>query len=109
MRATWLQGEEGSSCPFLDPNRINELELWVFRSQNYGFGDALRLAAAGKNNMGQFYRQILSESVQKLRPTDIDQAEDHLERAFSDDVKLTILLPTIEAEDNNPTFEHPPN
>ena len=59
--------------------------------------------------MGQFYRQFFPEGIHKLKPTDIDQAEDYLERAFSNDVSVTVFLPMIEAEDNNPTFEHPPN
>ena len=46
--AIWLQGEEGSPYPFLDPTRRNKLELWVFRSQNIGFKEASSLAAAGK-------------------------------------------------------------
>ena len=58
MSAIWLQGEDGFSYPFLDPNRRNELELWVFRRPNFGFRDALSLAAAGKNKIGQFYKNI---------------------------------------------------
>ena len=38
-----------------------------------------------------------------------DQAEDYLERAFSDHISATIFLPMVEAEDNYPTFEHPTN
>ena len=45
----------------------------------------------------------------KLKPQDIEQAEDYLERAFRDDVSVTVFLPMIEAEDINPTFEHPQN
>ena len=59
--------------------------------------------------MGQFYRQYFPEGIHKLRPQDIEQAEDYLERAFSDDVSVTVFLPMIEAEDTNPTFEHPQN
>ena len=40
---------------------------------------------------------------------DRDQAEDHLEIAFSDDVSVTVLLPIIEVEDSSPTFKHPSN
>ena len=109
MSAIWLQGEEGSSYPFLDPNKSNELELWVFRSPNFGFRDASSLAAAGKNSMGQFYRQFSLESMHKLKPQQIAQAEDYLQRAFSDDVSVTAFLPMIEAEDNSPTFDHPQN
>ena len=54
MSAIWLQGEEDSPYPFLDPKKKNDLELWVFRSPNFGFRDASSLAAAGKNSMGQF-------------------------------------------------------
>ena len=56
--------------------------------------------------MGQFYRQFFPEGMHKLSPQDIEQAEDYLERAFSDDVSVTVFLPMIEAEDINPTFEH---
>ena len=56
MSAIWLQGEDGSPYPFLDPKRRNKLELWVFRIPNFGFKDASSLAAAGKNSMGEFYR-----------------------------------------------------
>ena len=56
MSAIWLQGEEDSPYPFLDPKKKNDLELWVFRSSNFGFRDASSLAAAGKNSMDQFYR-----------------------------------------------------
>ena len=34
--------------------------------------------------------------------------QDYLERASSDDVSATVILPMIEAEGSNPTFEHPP-
>ena len=47
--------------------------------------------------------------MHKLKPSDIRQAVDYLERAFSDDVSITVFLPMIEEEDVNPTFEHPPN
>ena len=59
--------------------------------------------------MGQFYRQFFPEGIHKLNPQDISQAEEYLERAFSDDVSVTVFLPMIEAEDINPTFEHPKN
>ena len=52
MSAIWLQGDEESNYPFLDPQRNNKLELWVFRSPNFGFKDTNSLAAAGKNMMG---------------------------------------------------------
>ena len=109
MSAIWLQGEENSPYPFLDPGRNNELELWVFRSPNFGFRDASSLAAAGKNSMGRFYRQFFPEGFHKLKPQDIEQAEEYLKRAFSDDVSITVFLPMIEEEDVNPMFEHPPN
>ena len=59
--------------------------------------------------MEQFDRQFFPEGTHKLKPTDIDQAEDYLERDFSDDVSVAILLPMIETEDNNSTFKHPSN
>ena len=59
--------------------------------------------------MGRFYRQYFPEGIHKLTPQDIEQAEEYLERAFSDDVNVTAFLPMIESEDNNPTFNHPPN
>ena len=40
---------------------------------------------------------------------DIKQAEDYLERAFSDDVRITVFLPMVEKEEINPTFEDPSN
>ena len=61
MSAIWLQGEENSPYPFLDPKRRNELELWVFRSPNFGFRDASSIAASGKNSMGQFYRHFFQK------------------------------------------------
>ena len=59
--------------------------------------------------MGQFYRQFFSRRYPQIKPQDIEQAEDYLERAFSDDVSVTVFLPMIEAEDINPTFKHPQN
>ena len=59
--------------------------------------------------MGQLYKQFFPEGIHKLKPGDIDQAEDYLERAFSDDISATVFLPMIKAEDSNPIFEHPPN
>ncbi len=109
MSAIWLQGEEGSPYPFLDPARRNKLELWVFRSPNFRFKNTSSLAAGGKNSMGSFYRNHFPESMHKLKPSDIRQAEDYLERAFSDDVSVTAFLPMIEEEDVNATFEHPEN
>ena len=109
LSTIWLQGEEGSPYPFLDPTRRNKLELWVFRSPNFGFKDASSLAAAGKNSKGSFYSSHFPESMHKLKPSDVRQAEDYLERAFSDDVSITVFLPVVEEEEVNPTFEHPPN
>ena len=42
--------------------------------------------------------------MHKLKPSDVRQAEDYLERAFSDDVSVTAFLSIIEEEDVNPTF-----
>ena len=109
MSAIWLQGEEESPYPFLNPRRKNKLELWVFRSPNFGFKDASSLAAAGKNSMGEFYRSYFPEGRHKLNLQDIKQAEDYLERAFSDDVSITVFLPMVEKEEKVPTFEHPTN
>ena len=109
MSAIWLQGEDESPYPFLDPKRRNTLELWVFRSPNFGFKDASSLAAAGKNSMGEFYRSYFPEGRHKLKPQDIKQAEDFLERAFSGDVSITVFLPMVEEEESIPTFKHPPN
>ena len=47
--------------------------------------------------------------MHKLKPPDIKQAEDYLERAFSDDVSVIVFLPMVEEEEVNPTFKHPPN
>ena len=94
---------------FLDPERRNKLELWGFRSPNFGFKDASSLAAVGKNSMGGFYRSYFPEGRHKLNPQDIKQAEDYLERAFSDDVSVTIFLSKVEEEESVPTFKHPPN
>ena len=78
MSAIWLQGEEGSPFPFLDPTRRNKLELWVFRSPNFGFKDASSLAAAGKNSMGTFYSTHFPEGMHKLKQSDVKQAKDYL-------------------------------
>ena len=59
--------------------------------------------------MGNFYRNHFPEGRHKLKPSDIRQAEDYLERAFSDDVSVTAFLPMIEEEDLSATFEHPEN
>ena len=59
--------------------------------------------------MGEFYRSYFPEGRHKLKPPDIKQAEDYLERAFSDNVSVTVFLPMVEEEESNPTFEHPPN
>ena len=106
MSAIWLQGYENSPYPFLDPTRRDKLELWVFRSPNFGFRDASSLAAAGKNSMGEFYRQFFPEGIHKLNSQDTKQAEDYLERALSNDVSITAFLPMIEEEEINPTFKH---
>ena len=75
----WLQEEEGSPYPFLNPAKWNKLELGVFRSPNFAFKDISSLVAAGKNSMGKFYRNHFSESRHKLKPSDIRQADDYLE------------------------------
>ena len=59
--------------------------------------------------MGYFYRSYFQEGNYKLKLQDIKQAEDYLERAFSDDVSMTVFLPMVEEEENKPTFKHPPN
>ena len=59
--------------------------------------------------MGEFYRSYFPEGRHKLNPQDIKQAEDYLERAFSDDVSVTVFLSMVEEEESVPTFEHPPN
>ena len=75
----------------------------------FGFKDASSLAAARKNRMGEFYRSYFPEGRHKLKPPYIKQAEDYLERAFSDDVGVTVFLPMVEEEESNPTFKHPHN
>merc|ERR1712163_63927 len=109
MSAIWLQGNPSSKFPFLDPQRPNELELWVFRLPNFGFKDASSLAAAGKNKMCDFYQEHFPEGPHKLLPRDLDKVADILEKAFSDDVLNPIFLPMIEEEDENSTFPHPEN
>ena len=47
--------------------------------------------------------------MHKLQQADVKQAEDYLERAFSDDVSVNVFLPMVKEEDTNHTFEHPPN
>ena len=59
--------------------------------------------------MGNFYRNHFPEGRHKLKPSDIRQAEDYLERAFSDNVSVKAFLPMIEKEDLTATFEHPDN
>ena len=59
--------------------------------------------------MGNFYRNHFPEGRHKLKPSATRQAEDYLERAFSDDVSVTAFLPMIEEEDLSATFEHPEN
>ena len=109
MSAIWLQGEEDSKFPFLDPSRTNKLELWVFRSPNFGFKDASSLAAAGKNMMAEFYQTLFPEGFHKLTPKDLKIVEETLKKAFSDDVLNAVFLPMIEAEDQEETFPHPDN
>merc|ERR1712002_233346 len=109
ISAIWLQGDDNSTYPFLDPTKSNKLELWVFRSPNFGFKDASSLAAAGKNMMGKFYDDHFPKSLHKLPKQDIISAADILEKAFSDDVLNPIFLSMIEEEDKNPTFPHPDN
>ena len=59
--------------------------------------------------MGTFYRNYFPEGRHKLKPSDIRQAEDYLERALSDNVSITAFLPMIEEENLTATFEHPDN
>ena len=59
--------------------------------------------------MGNLYRKFFPEGQHKLKPQDIKQAKDYLERAFRNDVSVTIFLPMVEEEENIPTFKHPPN
>merc|ERR1712240_26070 len=109
MSAIWLQGDPNSKFPFLDPKSPNKLELWVFRSPNFGFKDASSLAAAGKNMMCKFYQEHFPEGPHKLSPEDLKKVAEILEKAFSDDVLNPVFLPMIEEEDKNPTFPHPDN
>ena len=60
-----------------------------------------------KEQNGSILQTIFPEGIHKLNPQDIAQAEDYLEKAFSDDVSATVIFPMIEAEDINPTFNHP--
>merc|ERR1711955_43893 len=61
MSAIWLQGDPNSKFPFLDPKSPNKLELWVFRSPNFGFKDASSLAAAGKIRCVTFTRNTFQK------------------------------------------------
>ena len=72
----------------------------MFRSPNVGFKDASNLAAAGKIVMEVHF----PERVHKLKLSDIRQADDYLERAFSDDVSVKVFLPMIKEEDVDPTL-----
>ena len=56
--------------------------------------------------MGKFYRKFFPDCQHKLKPQDLKQAEDYLERAFSNDVSVTVFLPMVEEEETNPTFKH---
>ena len=58
--------------------------------------------------MGNFYRSYFPEGKHKLKLPDVKQAEDYLERAFSDNVSVTVFLPMVEEDEKNSTFEHPP-
>merc|ERR1711955_38490 len=109
MSAIWLQGDPNSKFPFLDPKNPNKLELWVFRSPNFGFKDVSSLAAAGKNMMCHFYQEYFPEGPHKLSPEDLKKVAEILEKAYSDDVVNPIFLPMIEEEDRKPTFQHPDN
>merc|ERR1711973_412670 len=109
MSAIWLQGDPDSKFPFLDPNSQRPLELWVFRSPNFGFKDASSLAAAGKNMMCHFYNQYFPEGMHKISPEELKKVAETLEKAYSDDVLNPIFLTMIEEEDRNPTFKHPDN
>merc|ERR1712112_529606 len=109
MSAIWLQGDPSSKFPFLDPKSPNKLELWVFRSPNFGFKDASSLAAAGKNKMCDFYQEHFPEEPHKLSHEDLDKVAEILEKAFSDDVLNPIFLPMIDEENKKPTFPHPDN
>merc|ERR1712121_365367 len=104
-----IQGDPNSKFPFLDQRSLNKLELWVFRSPNFGFKDASSLAAAGKNKMCDFYQEHFPEGPHKLSPEDLDKVAEILEKAFSDDMLNPIFLSMIEEEDRNPTFPHPEN
>ena len=66
-------------------------------------------AFEGQNSIARIYKRHFPEVKQKLYPGDIKQAEDFLERAFSDDVRVTVFLPMVEEEESVPTFELPPN
>ena len=59
--------------------------------------------------MGNFYRNFFPEGKHKLKPLDIKQGEDYLERAFSNDVCVTVFLPIVEKKETNPAFNHPPD
>ena len=109
MSAIWLQGTPDSKFPFLDPNSQSPLELWIFRSPNFGFKDASSLAAAGKNMMCHFYNQYFPEGMHKISPEELKKVAETLEKAYSDDVLNPIFLTMIEEEDRNPTFKHPNN
>merc|ERR1712112_141768 len=109
MSAIWLQGDENSRYPFLDPTKANKLELWVFGSPNFGLKDASSLAEAGKNMMCHFYNQYFPEGIHKISPEELKKVAETLEKAYSDDVLNPIVLTMIEEEDRNPTFKHPDN
>ena len=107
MSAIWLQGDDNSAYPFLDPTKSNKLELWVFRSPNFGFKDASSLAAAGKNMMGKFYDDHFPKSLHKLLNQDIISAADTLEKAFSDDALNTVFFPMVESEEQETHLSTP--
>ena len=106
MSAIWLQKGQKEKYRFLDPNRPNKLELWVFRSPNFGFKYVLALAAIAKNNMGKFYRQYFPEGRHKLKNSDITQVENILRVVYSDDVMLPVYLPMLEDDQKKPSYKH---
>ena len=82
MSAIWLQGEEDSRYPFLDPTRSNKLELWVFRSPNFGFRDASSLAAAGKNMMSKFYKDYFNKRTTQAVSTRHQEGRRHIGKSI---------------------------
>ena len=60
----------------------------------------------GKNSIGSFYSRHFPEGMYKLKQSDIKQAEDYLEKTFSNDVSVTVFLSIIKEKETNHTFEH---